>query len=510
MKIILEIYQKVKSVKKIELLFLLLFLSAVAATYSFISVNIHNHFMTFGLDLGYFDETIWKISRGVFPYSGVGCIWLLEDHFQPILYLLAPLYWLWNDVRVLLVFQAIVMVFAALPLYLLSKKITQSINFSFGIVFSYLFFMGTQFAILNEFHQVTIAPLFLGLIFYALSDKKLKLYWLGILGLLFTKEDLTLLIAAIGIGLMIKKETRKLGLTTMIIGIAAFIFLVYWLLPAISIKGVYSHMDFGSAGYTPIDVVKKSISDPLFFIKSMVYPMIKLRTIFQSLFTFGFLPIFAPAVYLLPLFEDFVSRFIYSGPQFTKWGLVNHHAATSAMLLAISSVYGAWRLVSLIKLQKDRTKTFTIVGLIIIFSTISADVIFHGPVNSLFKKQFYEDEQWMKDDREVLSEVPQNASVGTQNNLAPHLTHRDNIYRLPYGLNSEYMVVDLHDGPNKYAPLSFSEMKDFVGNLLTTKRYSVIYQKGDAMLLKRNYKTDITKSKYYGDTRYCYYSYEER
>lgn len=47
--------------------------------------------MTFGLDLGYFDEAIWKISKGKFPYSGVGCIWLLEDHFQLILFFLSTI-----------------------------------------------------------------------------------------------------------------------------------------------------------------------------------------------------------------------------------------------------------------------------------------------------------------------------------------------------------------------------------------------------------------------------------
>ncbi|MBM3283901.1 DUF2079 domain-containing protein [Candidatus Gottesmanbacteria bacterium] len=502
-----EIFKKVKSKITLDLAFLTLGLIVISLIYAFISISLHNRFLTFGLDLGYFDETIWKISRGKFPYSGVGCIWLLEDHFQPILYLLAPLYWIWDDVRILLLFQSFVMVFAAFPLYLLSKKITRHTFFSLSIVFSYLFFIGTQFAILNEFHQVTLAPFLISLIFYALSIKKNSLFILGVIGLLVTKEDLSLLVAAIGIGLIFKKGARKTGVITLALGIVSFFLLIYWIMPSISIKGVYSHMDFGEAGATPVDILLKIIVNPSFFFRTMVIPQIKLETLFRSLFNFGFLPIFSPFPYFIPLAEDFVSRFIYSGPQVTKWGLVNHHAATSAILLAITSIYGARRIE---KIFLQNSKGFLVISLILIITTITQDILFKAPVNSIFKKAFYFEEEWVKNNKEVLAYVPETAAVAAQNNLLPHLTHRDSIYRVPYGLNSEYIVVDLHDGPNKYSPLTYSEIMEFVQDLLKTKRYSIVYQKGEAVLLKRNYKTDITKSKYYGDTRYCYYSFEER
>lgn len=502
MRRIQQIYTKVKSVRHPDIFLTAGFLAAVAIIYAFISVNTHNRFMTFGLDLGYFDEAIWKIGRGKFPYSGVGCIWLLEDHFQIILYLLAPLYRLWDDVRVILVFQAMVMVFAGLPLYLLARRITKSIIFSFSTVFAYLFFIGTQFAILNEFHQITIAPLFIALLFYALVNKSRRLYLASLVMLVIIKEDLSLLVGAIGLGLLFTGDYRKRGFFTALFGFVLFFFLTYKLMPSISIKGAYAHFDFGEAGYTPLDIIRKTLADPFFFLRAMVYPDIKLQTVFRSLFSFGFLPLFAPLALLIPLLENFVTRFIYSGGQFTVWGLVNHHAAVSSMLLAVSAVYGARKL--------GKNVNWRILGIIIIAFTITGDIVYHGPVNSVFKPVFYLEEQWVRDNREVISKVPPNASVAAQNNLLPHLTHRDNIYRIPYGLNSEYMVVDLHDGPNKYAPLSYSEMKDFVQSLLTTKRYAVVYQKGKAMLLHRNFKTDITKSKYYGNSSHCYYSYEER
>ncbi len=512
MKRIQEIIKKVKSKENIDIKIIIFGLICVSFIYSFMSMNLHNRFMTYALDLGVFDEWIWKISGGKFPYSGVGCNWMIEDHFQIILYLLAPLYWLWNDVRVILIAQSFAFVFAGLPLYLLARGLTKHILLSFATVFAYLFFIGSQFAILNEFHQITFAPLFIALAYLFLERKKIKLFLYSIFFLLFIKEDLALLVGAIGLGLLFRKEYRKLGLLLTIIGFSFFFFLVYIFMPYISIKGVYDHFHFGAAGKTPIDIIIKVITDPLFFLRSLVWPLVKVKTIIQSFTTFALFPLFAPLSIIIPIIEDFSTRFIYAGPQFTKWALVNHHAATSAILLAIATIYGAIKLKKYIIYKSFKLNFYSLCAILIILGIVANNLIFHGPINSLFKRQFYEEEPWMEDVREVLAQVPKSASVAAQNNLAPHLTHRDDIYRIPFGLNSQYMVVDLYEGLSDYAyaPLSYKEMKDFVQELLTTKRYSIVYQKGSAMLLKRNFKTDITKSKYFGDTRYCYYSFEER
>lgn len=488
---------------------IILFLTVVSLLYAFMSVHIHNKFMTFGLDLGTFDEAIWKISRFQFPYSSSGCNWLLEDHFQIIFYFLAPLYWIWSDVRIILIAQSIAMVFAGYFIYEVGKKITKSTVFSFGVVFSYLFFIGTQFSILNEVHQITFAPIFLSLLYLSLEQKNWKRVLFCLFFLFIIKEDVALLIGAIGLGMLFKKGYRRAGLLVAIFGIGFFFFLVHFFMPFISIKGVYDHFHFGDAGNTPVEIVRHIIQRPDFFFHSMIYPAVKIRTWFISFFTFGFLPLLSPLYLLIPLLEDFTTRFIYAGPQYTMWGLVNHHAATGAILLAVSSIFSISKLLKRVK-EKTKQKILIYTGISLLCVSTISNFIFHGPINSLLKPQFYHKDQWMLDNEKIVQLTPKNASIAAQNNLLPHLTHRESAYRVPYGLNSEYMVFDLHNGPNKYSPLSYEETLLFVSNLLDSKRYSKIFQIGDAMLLKRNYKTDITKSPYYGNTQYCYYSFEEK
>lgn len=467
---------------------ILFFIFLVGILYAYISVVNHDHFQTFGWDLGFFDQIIWKASKGDFwAYSTIAHENLLADHFQPVLYLLSPLYKIVSDVRMILIAQAFLVVSAAYPLYLLTKSLSRSLIFSFGIVFTYLFFLGTQWTILNEFHQTAFLPLFLSLFYYSFVNKTSWLYWLSIFGIASIKEEYALLVAALGLITWLIYKKKILGITICFSSILFFFFLLNYLMPLLSVKGIYSHYDFGTAGYTPEEIIVNSIKNPQFFFESMISPSIKLKTVFDSFFAFGFLPFLSP-LFLIPVIENFATRFIYAGPQFTQWINVNHHAAPLGILLSIASVYSAIFLSKFIKKKYriNTNRTLRFLGLYLISITILQDLILHGPINSLFKPQFYETLDWMRDNYEVIAKVPKDSSVATQNSMLPHISQREEIYLIPEMENAEFLLFDLHDGPNKFSPLNYYEMKEFAQNLLDTHQYSIVFKKGEAVLLKRN------------------------
>lgn len=469
--------------KVIERGLLFILLTAFTIVYSIIAVQSHNHFETFGWDLGFFDQIIWKASTGdLVAYSTLAKENLLADHFQVVLYFLAPLYWIKNDVRMILIAQAFLVVIAGYPLYYLSKLVSKNIIFSFSAVLSYLLFLGTQWLILNEFHQTFLLPIFLILIFYSLHEKKKWIYWFGITGLIITKEEFGLLAAALGLLVLIKYPWKIIGIVTIILGISSFFILIYMLMPFLSINGVYSHFDFGIAGYTPIDVIKKSLTDPLFFIKSMTEPSVKIKTVFDSFLAFGFLPLISP-LYLLPVVENFVTRFIYAGPQFTKWVNINQHASPLGILLTIASLQSG---VFIIKRFQVRNKhIWSLLGMYLTVMSLGQNIYLHGPVNSIFKKQLFETQTWMKDNNEIINQVPSNVSVAAQNSILPHLSQRREIYLLPEINQAEYIVADLHDGPNKYSPLTKKETENLLSELVVSGKYTIVNQKGETILFKK-------------------------
>ena len=479
--------------KKLDLLLIIFFLLLVGSIYAYISLASHNHFQTFGWDLGYFDQIIWLISRGIFPFSTLSGVNLIAGHFSPILLAFAPLYWIWADPRILLIVQSFLVVYAALPLYLIAKMKTTNLFFPISVVLSYLFFIGTQWTILNEFHEMAVVPISLSFLFYSLEKNRRLLFWVTLLILFLTKEEMSLLIAAIGLMVWLYFKKSHVGLGLFLFGIVFFFFLTNFFMPLVSEKGEYYQSHLSNMAKTPSDFFLKIITDPLFTLKSLINPAEKGKTFLESFLAFGLLPVFAPYPVMIPLAEQFLTRFLYTGPQFTFWQNVNHHAAPSAILLALSSIYGMKRLQS--KFGKYKRSILWICSLALLFSTIIQDVLLKGPIHSIFKKQLYETLSWMKDNYDVINKVQKSVDLAAQNNLVPHLSQRRKIYLLPEIDNAEEIVVDLHNGPNKYSPMTYEEMRDLVQELLTSKRYSIVYQKGDAMLLQRNYKTDITKSK---------------
>ncbi|MCB0054574.1 MAG: DUF2079 domain-containing protein, partial [Caldilinea sp.] len=86
--------------------------------------DLHAGMRTHRSDLGQIDQSIWNSSRGRFlaqtdnGYEATR----LTDHVEPILVLISPVYWLWDDVRALLLLQVVAVALGVFPLYLLALR----------------------------------------------------------------------------------------------------------------------------------------------------------------------------------------------------------------------------------------------------------------------------------------------------------------------------------------------------------------------------------------------------
>src|SRR5207248_7791564 len=104
-----------------------------AIVYGSISVYRHNVFASGAFDLGVQDQTVWGYSQLEMIPNTVEMIRnLLGDHFHPILMTIAPLYWIWNDVRVLLIAQAVLIAAGGVPIFWWAR---QQLGFLSAIAF---------------------------------------------------------------------------------------------------------------------------------------------------------------------------------------------------------------------------------------------------------------------------------------------------------------------------------------------------------------------------------------
>src|SRR3990167_5300834 len=290
-----------------------------------------------------------------------------------------------------------------MPVYLISLKVNKSKIFALAISLSMLIFTGMQFAVLDGFHQSVFSPLFYALAIYGLVFRNNWIYWSSLFGLLIIKEEMALLPVSIGIIAFIKGDKSR-GLATNAISLAVFFFAVYFFLPAV--QGEYVHADYGMLGKTPLDVAGNIFTKPALFLNLLLFPAAKIRTVFESFFSFGFLPILSP-IYLISAAQQFVIRFVDT-VTVHRWTNLNHYAFPLASIMAIAAIFSARTLGRILKLKE---KLYLFLPLYMIFFALAQDYLLHGPVNSLLKADFYVKKQWMRDNDEVLKFIPKGASV---------------------------------------------------------------------------------------------------
>jgi uncharacterized membrane protein len=308
-------------IKKYGIWFLIFFFGFL---YSLYSVFRHLRLDSFLFDLGVYDQIIWLFSRGKPLYSSILESHPWGDHFTPTLLLLAPLYWIWDNVIILLLFQAFFAAFGAYPIFLLAKKKTNDIWLSLIISFSYLAFFGIQNAIAFDFHPIVLATTLLAWLFWLYEEKKYCLFWLVLILFLGLQENFFLLASALGLFLIVFYRDFKRGAILFLVCPTIFLFLILYLIPS-----------FNQAPFIYMPTHLKTLTF-LGAVKMFFYPYSKIQVMVASFLAFGFLPILTPSVLIL-LLEEFIQRFVGT-PISTRWILGMHYNAILAPILAFAAI----------------------------------------------------------------------------------------------------------------------------------------------------------------------------
>lgn len=481
--------RETKREKKLEKYFFWFLVIFSSVLYAFMSFRKLQLFESYGWDLSIFDQGIWQWSKFQFPFSSFHNLPWLADHFHPILLTLAPLYWFVPGAGTLVIIQAILVCLGAVPLYLLSLKVTKHRLFSIAVAVGYLFFFSIQWHVFSEFHELTFLPITFGSALYFWQVKKKNLYWFFFILALLVKEEIGLLFAAFGLWAFItNKDRKKEAILTIVLGVLYTSFVVGYLMPVMA-GGVYRHSGFGPLGETPFQVVVNLVKNPILIVKVFIDSNVKLNTMFTAFWPWGFLPLLSPATLLLPL-QQFAVRFV-DYEKTIRWTPYFAYSLPIAVVTAWGSIYGFRNLLSVTK-KKFGKKNYLFGSFVSVFLLVLIgfqQVILHAPINSIFKPSFYRTEQWMEDNKSVLRCIPKDASLSAQNNLAPWVSERDKIKVFPEGLNEgyQYLAIDLHKGQseNSFFFLGSKNTEFLVSDLISRNLYKVVCKQGDAMVLKK-------------------------
>ena len=135
----------------------------------------------------------------------------LGSHVDPILVAFAPLWWIWPSPSMLLAAQAIAIAIGALPVFWLARKHLGSERAGLGFALAYLLYPAVQWLTLAEFHPVALAcPLLLFAFWYLDEDRLVPFAVFAGLAAL-TKEEIPLVIAAMGIWYALSRKRYRVG-----------------------------------------------------------------------------------------------------------------------------------------------------------------------------------------------------------------------------------------------------------------------------------------------------------
>lgn len=399
--------------------------------YSTLSILRHNHFQSGGFDLGLYDQAVWQYSRFLKPFNTIKMRHILGDHLTLTLPLLAPLFWLWDSVRILLVFQAFWISFSALAVFKLCHARKFSPLASLSLSFVYSLFYGLQQAVFFDFHPVVIGVGLITWLVYFLETSKKRLFWLALALLLLTQENMGIALACLGLIYISQRKYRRQAVSFFTGGLV-------WSFLATKIITLFSETGFQ---YWP-----KINLNPIRLAANFFNSQEKRLVWLYSFTWFSFLPLLSGGA-ILAIFVDLAQYFV-TGQEFARmWSPFMHHRAILApfLLLGTCDALGF--------LKKKGVKPQNVcLGLVAI--ALGLQYFFHFPLNKLSKPIFWQKESWMDDNNLLFKLVPPNASLATQQNFIPHLSHRLKIYLvwpkihnadkwwLDFSGQPEYLVVD--------------------------------------------------------------------
>ena len=186
------------------------FIVVYVVIFTTLAFDQHAGMRTHKSDLGQMDQAIWNTSRGRFVES-IQDDFLstrLTDHVEPIFLLISPAFWLWDDVRALLLLQVIFVALGAWPLYELAllrfRRRAEDASpilpwLALSLSVAYLLAPQLQSAVLTEFHAIPLSVPFILWAFWAIEAQRWGHFATATILLASVKEEAALLAVLLGL-----------------------------------------------------------------------------------------------------------------------------------------------------------------------------------------------------------------------------------------------------------------------------------------------------------------------
>lgn len=468
------------------LFFLVVLWSLVLAGYA---IARHERLNSSGYDLAIKAQVIWNTLQGRWFDSSIEVQHYLGDHVQLVFLLIAPLFALWSDVKVLLLLQAIVLSLGALPLYRTAWRWTADRWLALLFAAAYLLFPLIGFVNRFDFHPLVFTiPLFL-LAYDLLESDRPNWASLVILLSLALREDVGFTVFAFGLYVAVFMKRRALGLIWAGVGLSWSFVAAFSIIPYFRGAASDTLQRYAWLGDSPVSILEAILTRPGAVLSQLTHSPREFLTIVKLLLPLGFVALLAPAPLLVTL-PALAYNMLSAIP--SQSSIYFQYLAPIVPFIFIAAVQGAARVQKWLARDKARWVLTTVIGL----GTLLA-WLWDNPFTKTINSPYYEVygleriiERAPFDQAKAL--LPPEASVATMMAYAPHLALRPDLKIFydptkppsgPYGLpEAQYYLLNLTDLRWKVnARIFYDAIQTAIGRL----GYEAIYAQDDVVLLQR-------------------------
>ncbi len=421
------------------------------------------HYEAFGswaFDMGIYDNAMWKASRFGKTFMTVRGLEMWGHHFNPVMYLHAPFYWMGAGPRFLYASQAVIIGLGAIAVYLIARDRLKSPWLGFMFSIAYVAYAPIGFIAWANWHPeaLVITPLLFA--WWAARRKSWRMFAVFVCLALTTREDAALVMTMMG-GLLIwrtwqdvqagddagqfnwSNRNLRASVFTVVGSIAMYFF---------ATKGVIRHYNdgkdpfyisyfYGDFGSNMFQVLGTMLRHPDRVVSSTILPY---RNLFYKKL-------------LLPLAFSTLAGFPYllmAGPQMLSSITSSTPYARSidyqypSMMIAPIMIAAIEGVAKRVKRQGSR---FVALLVVLVFTYVSNVAWSNSPIGA---KKVY----WSAPNTQTptlnaaVKMVPKGVGVASTYAIGPHLGHRNDTYDWPNPWIPTYWGNDLPDGSHDPAP----------------------------------------------------------
>ena len=373
---------------------------------------VYLRYMSFqaGMDLAIYANAC----RGALFSTMKGDVWLLADHFEPLLWPFATLCQRFDPAVVLLLAQELAFGLGAAGLYALARARDWSALHGWLLAMLYLGFAGNVTIAHYDFHLLALSLAFVPWLWWALERERYVLA--ALLALLFMglKESVPLSVVGLGAYLVLRgpHQRRLLGLAFVVVGAATFVGIMKLVYPFFrhGEETMYFAKYYGHLGNNLNEFAHTIITRPLYFLSTLLTVQ-KIEYLLAVFAPFLYLPIVRPQ-YLIPIIPALLVNIASNDSNLLSMGY--HYEA---------EIYPTLFAMTLIGFGTTRLRSVWLAALLVLYSAPSAVATARRNRPTLVQQRLHD---------QLEQHVPQGVAVAAPQRLAAHLTRIPRLYMFDY------------------------------------------------------------------------------